>query len=53
MAITPATTLIVPTMLAQVSRSSSRKKIAANSAVQIGEVAVIGETMTTGPRANA
>lgn len=51
--ITPATTLMVPKTLAQVNRSSSRKKIAPNSAVHIGEVAVIGDTRTTGPLAKA
>jgi hypothetical protein len=48
-AITPITTLIVPSILAQVSPSSWRKKIAPRSAVQIGDVAEIGDTMTTGP----
>jgi hypothetical protein len=52
-AITPATTDKVPLTLARVNFSTRRKKIAPSRAVQIGEVAVIGDTVTTEPMAKA
>jgi len=43
----------VPITLAKSSLSNSRKKIALRIIVQIGAVALMGDTTATGPEANA
>ncbi len=50
---TPITTQRVPMMELRLTRSRSRKKIAVISVVQMGDVAVMGETSTTGPLTKA